>query len=180
MDKGRAIVINPGARSDYLRWVRRAVLEAYEEKIRRAGGIDLQVIGVGGRGHVAFHEAGIPFAGNRVILVKLDDNTVANAVADGHFPSRQESPQYAVSMAAELVYEARTVVMLASGARKSRPVAAALAEDPSDKVPISYGQTAAARGKEQVVVLDRDAAVELLAARAAAEARGVSIEDVSG
>ena len=87
------------------------------------GGIDLHIVGVGGRGHVAFHESGIPFEGNRVLLVKLDDNTVENAVGDGHFPTKEQSPWYAISMGAELVYEARTVVMLANGSRKTGPVA---------------------------------------------------------
>ena len=97
-DKGKSIVIRPDAQSEYLLWIRREILNAYGDKIERAGGIDLQVIGVGGRGHVAFHESGIPFADSRVLLVRLDDNTVANAVSDGHFASLEESPRYAISM----------------------------------------------------------------------------------
>ncbi|HQJ31641.1 MAG TPA: 6-phosphogluconolactonase, partial [Syntrophales bacterium] len=87
-DKGKAVVVRPDAASDYLRWIRSEILAAYEEEIKAAGGIDLHIIGVGGRGHVAFHEAGIPFAGNRMLLVQLDDNTIDNAVADGHFERR--------------------------------------------------------------------------------------------
>ena len=60
----------------------------------------MQIIGVGRHGHVAFHESGISLKGGKVMLVKLDDNTVANAVADGHFPSEKESPRYAVTMGA--------------------------------------------------------------------------------
>ena len=178
-DKGRAIVISRDAKSEYLRWVRRDVLDAYEEKIRRSGGIDLQIIGVGGRGHVAFHEAGIPFAGNRMLLVKLDDNTVANAVADGHFPSQHDSPQYAVSMAAELVFEARCVVVLAAGKRKAKPVAASLVEDTTDALPISYSQACAKRGGDVIYVLDREAASDVLAARPAIEKRGIVVDDIS-
>jgi glucosamine-6-phosphate deaminase len=77
-DKGKSIVIRPDARSEYLLWIRREILDAYGDKIERAGGIDLQVIGVGGRGHVAFHESGIPFADSRVLLVRLDDNTATS------------------------------------------------------------------------------------------------------
>ena len=116
-DKGKAIVVRPDAESEYLRWVRTEILDAYERKIQRAGGIDLHLVGVGGRGHVAFHESGIPFENNRMLLVKLDDNTVANAVADGHFARREDSPLYAISMGAELVYRAKCVVLLASGTR---------------------------------------------------------------
>jgi glucosamine-6-phosphate deaminase len=179
-DKGRAIVIRPDAASDYLRWVRTGILDAYEHLIREAGGIDLHLIGVGGRGHVAFHEAGIPFAGNRMLLVRLDDNTVDNAVADGHFAHRDESPRYALSMGAELVYEARTVVLLASGPRKAEPVLASLLNDPTDAVPISYGQLYATRGGDMLYVIDREAAAGVLARREDIERRGIAIEDLSG
>mgnify|MGYP002681892769 FL=1 len=91
-DAGKAIVIGRDARSDYLRWIRRDILDAYAEKIARRGGIDLHIVGIGRRGHVGFHEAGIPFEDNEMLLVKLDESTIANAVADGHFPSRMESP----------------------------------------------------------------------------------------
>lgn len=178
-DKGQAIVIRPDAASDYLRWVRTDILDAYERLIREAGGIDLHIIGVGGRGHVAFHEAGIPFDGNRMLLVKLDDNTIDNAVADGHFAARQDSPRYAISMGAELVYQARCVVLLASGPRKAEPVAASLLDDPSPAVPISYGQLYAQRGGDMIYVVDRDAARDVLDRRAAVEARGIRIEDHS-
>ena len=172
-DAGRSIVIQADASSEYLAWVRREVLEAYARKIERAGGIDLQIIGVGGRGHVAFHESGIPFEGSQVMLVKLDDNTVANAVADGHFASVEESPRYAVSMGAELVYRARAVVLLANGERKVEPIARSLLGEPTPEVPISYGQLYSARGGNLFYVLDRVAARDLLASRSALEARGV-------
>ncbi|MBP7711705.1 MAG: 6-phosphogluconolactonase [Gammaproteobacteria bacterium] len=172
-DAGRSIVIQADASSEYLAWVRREVLEAYARKIERAGGIDLQIIGVGGRGHVAFHESGIPFEGSQVMLVKLDDNTVANAVADGHFAAVEESPRYAVSMGAELVYRARAVVLLANGERKVEPIARSLLGEPTPEVPISYGQIYSARGGHLFYVLDRVAARDLLASRSALEARGV-------
>jgi len=159
---GRSIVIKPKPTSKYLAWIKTAILDGYRQKIRRAGGIDLQVIGVGGRGHVAFHESGIPFKNSKVLLVKLDDNTVANAVSDGHFPSKKEAPHYAVSMGAELVYQAGTVVLLANGERKVRPVAESLLEEVTPDVPISYGQVYANRGGNLIYVLDKTAARELL------------------
>ena len=179
-DQGKAIVIDPQARSEYLRWVRREILDAYDEKIRRAGGIDLQVIGVGGRGHVAFHESGIPFAGNRMLLVQLDENTVANAVADGHFASRQESPRYAISMGVELVYRAKEVLLLASGSRKTGPVAESLLGDPSPAVPISYGRIYARNGGRLTYVLDREAAAKVLEDAERIRRQGIEIEDLRG
>lgn len=176
-DAGRSIVIKPAPVSPYLAWIREEILEAYARKIERAGGIDLQIIGVGGRGHVAFHESGIPFKESTVMLVKLDGNTVANAVADGHFASIQESPCYAISMGAELVYRAETVVLLANGERKAESVARSLLEEPTPKVPISYGQIYSANGGNLCYVIDRIAARELLASRSALEEKGVEIVD---
>jgi glucosamine-6-phosphate deaminase len=174
-DAGRSIVIKPSTTSEYLAWIRSEILEGYTRKIRRAGGIDLQIIGVGGRGHVAFHEAGIPFKGSKVMLVKLDDNTVSNAVADGHFASIKDSPRYAISMGAELVYQAGTVLLLANGERKIESVAKSLLEEPTPEVPISYGQLYAANGGNLYYIVDKIAARGLLAARRKLAKKGVEI-----
>ncbi len=161
-EAGKSIVIKAKPASQYLAWIKTTILDGYRQKIKKAGGIDLQVIGVGGRGHVAFHESGIPFKNSQVMLVKLDDNTIANAVADGHFRSKKESPHYGVSMGAELVYQAETVVLLANGERKVRPVAESLLGEVTPDVPISYGQVYAQKGGQLVYVLDKIAAKELL------------------
>ena len=178
-DKGKAVAIGPDA-TGVLREIKDAVLDAYDAKIAAAGGIDLHVVGVGGRGHVAFHESGIPFEGSRVLLVQLDDNTVENAVADGHFATAQDCPRYAVSMGAELVYEARKVVLLANGARKTGPVAESILGEVTCDVPISYGQRYTAAGGDLVYVLDEAAAADVMAAREQVEARGYEIVDHRG
>lgn len=177
---GRSVVIKARPRSEYLAWIRHGVLEAYERKIKAAGGIDLQVIGCGGRGHVAFHEAGIPFAESRVLLVQLDDDTVRNAVADGHFATEEECPRFAVSMGAELVYEARHVLFLASGERKRAPVTRSLLEDASPEVPVSYGQIYAQRGGDLVYVVDEAAGADLLGSASVLADRNVELEDRRG
>ncbi|MBN1320825.1 MAG: 6-phosphogluconolactonase [Thermoleophilia bacterium] len=176
-DQGKAIVITEGA-DGVLGAIKTDVLDAYERKIKASGGIDLHVVGVGGRGHVAFHESGIPFEGNRVLLVKLDDSTVGNAVRDGHFTSIEESPRYAVSMGAELVYEAPTIVLLANGPRKTGPVAESVLGQVTCEVPISYGQRHAVAGGNLIYVLDEAAAAELLARRVEVEASGCEIIDL--
>ncbi len=176
-DSGCAIVIRPRAASPCLAWIKQAVLDDYPRKIARAGGVDLQVIGVGGRGHVAFHESGIPFNAGKMLLVKLDENTVRNAVADGHFASAADAPRFAVSMAASLVYSARTVLLLASGARKLDPVLRSLVEPPSTQTPISYGQIYAERGGCLIYVVDAVVGQPLLARRRELAKRGVEIVD---
>ena len=176
-DRGVALSISPDARG-VLGTVRDEILAAYERKIAAAGGIDLQVVGVGGRGHVAFHESGIPFEGSRVMLVRLDDDTVANAVADGHFARATDSPRYAISMGAELVHEARSVLLLASGRRKTRPIEEAVLGPITPDVPISYGQRYAAEGGVLTYVLDETAAAGLLARAEEVRALGHELRDV--
>lgn len=177
-DAGRAIVIS-GTSSEYLAWIRKTILDGYARQIKKAGGIDLQVIGVGGHGHVGFHESGIPFKGSKVLLIKLDDNTVLNAVADGHFSSKKESPRYAISMGAELIYEARTVVLLASGKRKIEPIAESLLGDLTPEIPISYGQKYAEKGGNMIYVVDKIVGRQLIANKKALGRKKTKIQDLS-
>jgi glucosamine-6-phosphate deaminase len=176
-DAGKSIFIKPGAQSKHLRWIKKDILDGYAHKINQAGGIDLQVIGVGGRGHVAFHESGIPFKGSSVMLVKLDDNTIKNSVTDGHFPSVKDCPNYAISMGAELVYQARNVVLLANGRRKVESVTRSLLGEVTPDVPISYGQKYAANGGNLVYVLDEIAGRELLADKDTLKEKKIALED---
>jgi len=177
--KGKAVVISKVARSEYLQWIRKEILNAYADKIARLGGVDLHIVGVGGRGHVGFHEAGIPFEDNPMLLVKLDDNTMANAVTDGHFAAEEEYPLYAVSMGASLIYKARTVLLVANGKRKADAVAEALLMDPDCSVPISYGHVLAKQGGRMIFVLDRQAAAKVIDQADRLRDRGIELEDRS-
>ena len=176
IDAGKSISIKDKPDSVYLKWIRETILEGYAQKISAAGGIDLHIIGVGGRGHVAFHESGIPFEKSNVLLVKLDDNTVANAVKDGHFATKDESPRYAISMGAELVYKAKAVLLLANGERKVESVTKSLLNIPSPDIPISYGQIYSKNGGNLTYVLDKIAGRELLANKELLKKKGIEIE----
>ncbi len=174
-DKGKSIEIKADTKSEYLSWIRDEILKCYEKKIKKFGGIDIQIIGVGGRGHVAFHESGIPFKKSSVLLVKLDKNTIDNAVNDGHFSSVKDSPNYAISMGAELVYKAKMVVLLANGARKTESITKSLMEDPTTDVPISYGQIYSKNGGELVYVVDEIAGKDLVKNRMMLSEKGIEV-----
>jgi len=174
-EAGKSIVIKENPTSDYLEWIRTTILEGYAQKIYNAGGIDLQIIGVGGRGHVAFHESGIPFEDSSVLLVKLDENTVENAVKDGHFFSKEESPWYAISMGAELVYKAKTVILLAIGERKVKSITKSLLNNPSPQIPISYGQIYSEKGGNLIYIIDKIAGRELLSNKNILKQKGIEI-----
>jgi len=175
---GKSIIIKENPTSEYLNWIRTTILEGYIQKIKKFGGIDLQVIGVGGRGHVAFHESGIPFEGSNVLLVKLDENTIENAIIDGHFSSKEESPWYAISMGAELVYKAKTVILLANGERKVESVTKSLLLDPTPDIPISYGQIYSNRGGNLIYVIDKIAGRELIVHKKLLKQKGIEIKEL--
>ena len=177
-DAGKSISIKENSASDYLRWIQESILEGYAQKIADAGGIDLHIIGVGGRGHVAFHESGIPFEGSNVLLVKLDDNTVENAVTDGHFATKDNSPKYAISMGAELVYKAKEILLVANGERKVESVTKSLLNDPTPDIPISYGQIYSNNGGNLTYVLDKIAGRELLDNKEVVTKKGIKIKEV--
>jgi glucosamine-6-phosphate deaminase len=175
-DAGKSIAIKEKTTSEYLGWIRDDILDAYVRKIENAGGIDLHIIGVGGRGHVAFHESGIPFEGSNVLLVKLDDNTVNNAVVDGHFAKKEDSPNYAISMGAELVYKAKNIILLANGERKKGPITESLLNDPTPDVPISYGQVYSEKGGNLIYIIDKIAGQDLLANKEILKEKGIELE----
>jgi len=174
-EAGKSIVIKENSSSAYLEWIKKTILEGYAQKIYKAGGIDLQIIGVGGHGHVAFHESGIPFKDSNVLLVKLDNNTMQNAVTDGHFSSKEDSPWYAVSMGAELVYKARDVILLANGERKAESITKSLLNHPTPNIPISYGQIYSENGGNLIYIIDKIAGRELLANQNLLEQKGIKI-----
>ena len=111
------------------------------------------------------------------MLVKLDDNTIKNSVTDGHFPSIKDCPNYAISMGAELVYQARNIVLLANGERKIESVTRSLLGEVTPEVPISYGQKYADNGVILIYVLDKIAGRDLLANKGALKAKKIALED---
>jgi len=107
---------------------------AYERMIENVGGIDCQVLGVGGNGHIAFNEPGSSL-GSRTRAVDLTDETIRDN--SRFFKSIDEVPKRAITMGIGTVLEAEKILVLASGANKARAVAAALEGPVSVKVPSS-------------------------------------------
>jgi len=96
---------------------------AYEEAIAAAGGIDLQVLGIGRTGHIGFNEPGSG-ADSRTRLVTLDTVTRRDAARD--FRGEDNVPRHAITMGVGTILEARKVVLLAWGEAKAEVVARAV------------------------------------------------------
>src|SRR5207249_7443872 len=88
----------------------------YEQMIRRAGGIDLQILGIGRTGHVGFNEPGST-RHCRTRMVTLDPVTRRDAAGD--FFGEENVPQQAITMGVGTILEARKIVIMAFGEHKS-------------------------------------------------------------
>jgi glucosamine-6-phosphate deaminase len=88
----------------------------YEERIRQAGGIDFQILGIGQTGHIGFNEPGSSIH-SRTRVVALDTMTRRTAAAD--FFGEDNVPLEAITMGVATILEAREVALLATGEHKA-------------------------------------------------------------
>ena len=90
--------------------------EAYERKIKKAGGIDIQLLGIGANGHIAFNEPGSSL-GSRTRVKTLDERTIQDNTR--FFKSMDEVPRYAVTMGIGTIMDARQLILLANKENKA-------------------------------------------------------------
>jgi len=132
----------------------------YEERIKEAGGIDLQLLGIGRVGHWAFNEPGSPLDSRTRIqpLARqtLDDNYDKFYKKAGI--ARKDMPHFAITMGVGTILQSRSILMLGTGAEKTDIVARALEGPVSTDVTASAIQIYTGRA---VVILDRAAASSL-------------------
>lgn len=131
-----------------------AFCQRYEEQIRAAGGIDLQLLGIGRTGHIGFNEPGSGPA-SRTRLITLDHVTRTDAAAD--FYGEENVPRRALTMGVGTILEARQIVLLAWGEGKAAVVKRMVEGEVTDSVPATYLQ----RHPAVQVVLDEAAGAEL-------------------
>ncbi len=106
----------------------------YEAAIAAAGGLDLQLLGLGRNGHVGFNEPGSP-ADSRTRVVALSAATrEANA---RHFPAGAAVPSHAITLGIATLMEARALLMVVTGAAKRAPLARLLEGPPAPDCPAS-------------------------------------------
>lgn len=91
----------------------------YEERIAKAGGLDLQILGIGRNGHIGFNEPDLKFEA-RTHVVMLDEKTIEDN--SRFFGSIEDVPKKAISMGVKTIMHAKKIVLLASGAEKAEAV----------------------------------------------------------
>jgi len=109
----------------------------YEDAIRRAGGIDFQILGVGKTGHIGFNEPGSG-VDSRTRLVHLDAVTRRDAAAD--FFGEEFVPKEAITMGVATILEAREIAILATGEHKAAIVRRAVEGDVNHEVAATFLQ----------------------------------------
>jgi glucosamine-6-phosphate deaminase len=131
-----------------------AYCASYEQAIRAAGGIDLQLLGIGRNGHVGFNEPTSSLASRTRLKVlsreTLDDNSK-------FFGPGEESPRCAITMGIGTILEARKILLLATGASK----AVAVAKSIEGPITCAVSASALQLHPEVTFVLDEPAAAQL-------------------
>ena len=131
-----------------------AFCERYEQAMRDAGGLDLQVLGIGRTGHIGFNEPGSSPA-TRTRLIRLDRMTRQDAASD--FFGEENVPRRAITMGVGTILDARKVVLIAFGEHKAPVIAQAVEGPVTPQIAASYLR----RHPDAIVMLDRAAAAEL-------------------
>lgn len=126
----------------------------YEKKIKEAGGIDLQILGIGNNGHIGFNEPGSGVY-SRTRLITLDNSTrIANAY---EFANISEVPRLAITMGISTILRSKKVILMAWGPAKAPVIKKAVEDDDSEHVPASLLQN----HDDVTFVVDDAAAAEL-------------------
>ncbi|MCS6852135.1 MAG: glucosamine-6-phosphate deaminase [Gemmataceae bacterium] len=130
----------------------------YEQKIRRVGGIDLQILGIGRTGHIGFNEPGST-RHSVTRLVTLDPITRRDAA--GSFFGEENVPHQALTMGVGTILEARKIVIMAFGEHKASIVQRTVEGEITDAIAASFLQ----QHPDTTFLLDEAAASQLTAIR---------------
>jgi len=110
----------------------------YEARIRAAGGIDFQILGIGRTGHIGFNEPGSPID-SRTRRIALDSITRQDAAPA--FGGLDGVPTHAITMGCGTILEAKRIALMAWGAKKAAIVKQAVEGPVDDQVSASFLQT---------------------------------------
>ena len=126
----------------------------YEKQIELAGGLDLQILGIGTNGHIGFNEPGSGIH-TKTRLITLDNSTrLANAY---EFGNMTQVPRMAITMGIGTILKAKKIILMAWGQTKAPVIKKAVEDDDTEDIPASMLQI----HNDCSFILDETAASEL-------------------
>jgi len=126
----------------------------YEKLIKVAGGLDLQILGIGNNGHIGFNEPGSGIY-SKARLITLDNSTrIANAY---EFANISQVPRLAITMGISNILQSKKIILMAWGSAKAAVIKKAVEDDDIEQVPASLLQN----HDDVTFVVDESAASEL-------------------
>ncbi len=127
---------------------------SYEKKIKKLGGIDLQILGIGRTGHIGFNEPG-SHLNSQTRTITLHHLTRFDASSS--FNGIENVPRKAITMGINTILDAKKIILMAWGSYKAEIIQKAVEGEISDNIPTTYLQN----HKNTTLILDNEAASEL-------------------
>ena len=128
--------------------------EQYDELIKQAGGIDVQLLGLGVNGHIGFNEPGTKFD-SLTSVVNLTPSTIAANAR--FFKNESEVPTKAVSMGLGSIMQAKKIVLIATGLNKSEAIKHLVEDAPNENWPV----TVLKNHPNVTIIIDEQAASQI-------------------
>jgi len=107
---------------------------SYERKIRQVGGIDIQILGIGRNGHIAYNEPGSSLSSRTRLKILTPETVEANRA---FFEDEKEVPRFCLTMGIGTILETKTALLLASGKNKAASIGQAIEGPITAAVPAS-------------------------------------------
>ena len=122
----------------------------YDKLIKKSGGLDLTILGIGVNGHIAFNEPGSSIK-SKTRIVKLTQSTINS---NSRFFKDDKVPKKAITIGIFAILSSKKIILVATGKNKAEIIAKTLKSKPSPKIPASFLK----RHKKTLVILDENAA----------------------
>ncbi|NCU03664.1 MAG: glucosamine-6-phosphate deaminase [Chitinophagaceae bacterium] len=129
-------------------------LDEYEQKIAEAGGVDLQILGIGVNGHIGFNEPGSSVYTKTRLITLTNSTRLANSY---EFANISQVPRLAITMGIGTILKAKKIILMAWGPSKAPVIQQSVEGDDTEHVPASLLQN----HDDVTFVTDEMAAAEL-------------------
>lgn len=133
----------------------KAFCAGYEQSIEDAGGIDLQILGIGSNGHIGFNEPGSSRYSKTRVTPLENSTRLSNA---GDFDSVTQVPRLSVTMGISTILKSKKIILMAWGSSKAPAVQKSLEGNPTEEMPASILQ----EHEDTLFVTDEAAAADLI------------------